>query len=149
LVIDDIVKDETFRVAVLRVSSTRAATLSIDGQDAHAAGELLMPGAGKLREGRAIFLASRTTNSSNTNTLIQVSFQVKSEGGDGEMSIQGDVQSGGTTVYTISTNTQLAGFLSVTGTNGNYPLETPLEIGRVNGTAVTLTVGKPTNQKLL
>jgi len=46
-------------------------------------------------------------------------------------------------------DTQLARFLSVTATNGNYPLETPLEIERVNGTAVTLTVGKPTNQKLL
>jgi len=50
---------------------------------------------------------------------------------------------------TVSTNTQLARFLSVTATHGNYPLETPLEIGRVNGTSVILTVGKPTNQKLL
>ncbi len=146
LVVDDLIKDETFRLAVLRVSSTQPGTLSVDREGSHAAGELLISAPDKLRAGRIVFLASRTADSSQTNALIQVSLQVKVDGGDGGMLIQGGFQSGGSTVYPISADTKLDGFVTLTARSGIYPLGTPLEIGQIDGKAVTLTIGKPTTK---
>ncbi len=140
LVMDDMVKDESFRLVSLGVSSIRPGTLSVDGEGTHAAGDLLISDPDKLREGRVIFIASRTVDSCKTNALIQVSLQVKTEGGDGRMLLHGSFQSGGSTVYPVSIDNKLDGFLSITATNGIYPLQTPLEIGQINGKPVTLTI---------
>jgi hypothetical protein len=141
LLVDDMVKDEAFRVVSLRISSMRPGILSVDREDSHARGYLLLSDADKLWSGQALFLASRMVGPSQTNALIQVRLQVKVEGGDGGMLLHGSFQSGGSgPVYAVTANTQLDGFLSVTATNGIYPLQTPLEIGRINGKPVTLTI---------
>lgn len=144
LVVDDMVKDESFRVASLKVLSMQPGTVSVDTDKSHAAGVLLISAVDKLREGRVFFIASRATDSHSTNAFIQASLQVKAEGGDGGMLVQGSFQSGGTAVYPVSENTKLDAFSSMTAKSGIYPLDTPLEIGRIDGKAVTLTVGKPT-----
>lgn len=144
LVVDDMVKDDSFRVASVKISSRQPATLSIDMGSSHAAGELLISPADKLREGRAFFLASRVSEPRGTNALIQASLDVKVEGGDGGLLIHGGFASGNTEVYPVSQETKLQGFLNMSAKSGVYPLDTPIEIGRIDGKAVTLTVGKPT-----
>ena len=145
LVVDDMVKDDNFRVASLKVSSVQPGTLSVDMENSHSAGVLLVSTPDALREGRAFVIASRATDSRITNAFIQARLHVKVEGGDGGMLVKGSFQSGSTTtLYHTSKDSKLDDVVSMTAKNGIYPLDTPLEIGRIDGKAVTLTVGKPT-----
>ena len=135
LVVDDMLKDETFRVASLKVSSVQPGTLSVDMEGSSVASVLPVSTPDGLREGRAFFIASRATDSTTTNAFMATSLQVKVEGG---------TSGGCTTDHHTSKSDKLADFVSMTAKNGIYPLDTPLEIGRIDGKAVTLTVGKPT-----
>ena len=146
LVVEDMVKDETFRVASLKISSVEPGTVSvgIGMEGSRVTGELLMPVGQKLRAAQLFFIASRATDSRTTNAYIIASFQVKVEGGDGGMLIQGNAHSGGSTTFYPPKDTKLVDFANLTAKGGTYPLDTPLEIGRVDGKPVTLTVGKPT-----
>lgn len=140
LVINDMVKDDNFRVASLKVSSARPGALSVDGNDAHAAGDLLLFDLDKLRSAKVIFIAGRILDSFKTNALIQVGVLVKTEGGDGRMLLRGSFQAGGSKSYSESADAKLDGFLSIMATNGIYPLGTPLKVGEINKKPVTLTI---------
>jgi len=144
LVVDDLVKDGRFRVASLKVISPQPATLSVETAGSHAGGDLLISSADKLRAGQILVTASRVAGQDLTNALIQASLQVKLEGGDGGMLIHGSFQSEiAPGVYEVSPETKLDDFLSLTAREGTYPLHIPLEIGRLDGKPITLTVGKP------
>jgi len=101
-------------------------------------GDFLVSATDKLREGRVLFIASRATDSRTTNAYILTGFQVMAKGGDGGMLFQSSC--GGT--YYPSKDIKLADFASMTAKDGIYPLDTPLEIGEIDGKPVTLTVGK-------
>jgi hypothetical protein len=142
LVVEDTVKDEAFRIASMKVSSLQPGTLSVGMEGGRANGELLVSATDKLREGRVLFIASRATDSRTTNAYILARLQVMVEGGDGGMLIHGTFQSSCGGTYYPSLDTKLADFASMTAEDGIYPLDTPLEIGRIAGKPVTLTVGK-------
>lgn len=48
------------------------------------------------------------------------------------------------TTRTAPGSTTLADHFTITAKDGDYPLDTPVEIARFKGKSVTLTVGKPT-----
>src|SRR5271169_6440943 len=144
LVVDDLVKDGRFRVASLKVISPQPATLSVETAGAHAGGDLLISSVDKLRAGQLLVTASRVAGQDLTNALIQASLQVKLEGGDGGMLIHGSFQSEiSPSSFQVSRETKLDDFLNMTAKNGTYPLDVPLEIGRLDGKPIKLTVGKP------
>ena len=101
LVVDDAVKDETFRIASLKVLSLQPGRFSVgmEGGDpndgrAHggrAYGDFLASATDKLQEGRVLFVASRATDSRTTNAYILVGFQAMAKGGDGGMWFQSSV----------------------------------------------------------
>ena len=145
LVVEDMVKDVTFRVASLKVLSSQPGMLSVAKEGSHSACQLLIPAGQKLREGQIFFLASKTTDSRTTNAYILVSLQMKVEGGDGGMIVQASAHTGlGSTTFYPPKDTELGVICNLTAKSGVYPLDAPLEIGRVDGKPMILTVGKPT-----
>ena len=144
LVVDDMVKDETFRIASLKVFSLQPGTLSVGMEGGRANGELLISPTDKLREGRVLFIASRATDSHSTNVCFLTQFQIAVGGGDGGMLTHGAFQSRCGATYYRPADTTLAGFLNMTAQDGIYPLGAPVEIGRIDGKPVTLTIQKQT-----
>jgi hypothetical protein len=141
LVVEDMVKDETFRVASLKVLSSQPGMLSVSKESSHSACQLLIPAGQKLREGQMFFIASKATDSRTTNAYILVSLQMKVEEGDG--GIIAHTGLGSTTFYPPK-DTELDVICNLTAKSGVYPLDAPLEIGRVDGKPMILTIGKPT-----
>lgn len=138
LVVDDPVNDQSFRIASLKVLSLQPGTLSVGmegGRDngGWAYGQLLAPATDRLPEGRVLFIASRATDSRTTNAYILAQLQVMAHG---------TLEASCCRTYYPSSDTRLADFASMTVKDGIYPLDTPLEIGRIDGKPVTLTVGK-------
>ena len=140
LIVNDMVKDETFRFASLKVSSAEPGILSYDIQGSRGTCELLISG-DKLREGRFSLVANRASDSRATNAFIQTGLQLNVEGGDGGMLVQGSAQARGGGGFYASKDAKLEDLVTMTATNGFYPLDKPLEIGRINGKALMLTVG--------
>ena len=139
LVVDDAVKDETFRIASLKVLSLQSGRFSVGVEGGgRAYGDFLVSATDRLREGRVLFIASRATDSRTTNAYILAGLQVMAKGGDGGMLSQSSCAG----TYYPSKDTKLADFASMTAKDGIYPLDTPLEIGEIDGKPVTLTVGK-------
>jgi len=143
LVVDDLTKDDSFRAAALTIESPQGGMVSLDSELSKCASVLLRPARRPLFAARVSFIASRTTDARGSNTIIQTDLQVKTEGGDGGMLIQGSAQAGGPATYPQRGLVKLEEVASLKAVSGVYPLDTPLEIGRINGQALTLTVGKP------
>ena len=96
------------------------------------------------------FTASKATDSRTTNAYILIGLQMKSEGGDGGMIGQASVTTGlGSTTYYPPKDTKLEVIYNLTAKSGVYPLDAPLEIGRVEGKPMMLTVGKPTQEQTM
>ena len=145
LVVEDMVKDGSFRVASLKVLSSQPGMLSVSRESSHSACQLLIPAGQKLREGQMFFIASKATDSRTTNAYILVSVQMKVEGGDGSLIVQASAHTGlGSMTFYPPKDTELDGICNLTAKSGVYPLDAPLEIGRVDGMPMILTVGKPT-----
>jgi hypothetical protein len=144
LVVEDMVKDETFRVASLKVLSSQPGMLSVSEGSAHSACQLLIPAGQKLPEGEMFFTASKATDSRTTNAYIVASLQINVEGGDGGMIKQASAHAGlGSRTYYPPKDTGLDVICNLTARSGVYPLDIPLEIGRLDGKSMMLTVGKP------
>ena len=141
LVVEDMVKDETFRVARLKVLSSQPGTLSVSKESSHCGCRLLVPAGQKLREGQMFFIASKATDSRTTNADILFSLQMKVEEGDGGMIAHTGL---GTTTFYPPKDTGLDVICNLTAKGGVYPLDAPLEIGQIDGKPLILTVGKPT-----
>jgi len=140
LVVDDLVKDDSFRAAALTIESPQGGMVSLASESSHNSCALLRPAALPLFAARISFLASRTTDARGSNSVIQTDLQVKSEGGDGGMLIQGSVQAGGPATYPQRGLVKLEAVASLNAVSGVYPLDTPLEIGRIDGRPLRLTV---------
>jgi hypothetical protein len=139
LIVDAATKDDVFRIASLKILSLQSGRFSVGIEGGGCAyGNFLASAADKLRAGRVLFVASRATDSRTTNAYILAGLQVMVEGRDGGMLFQSSCCK----TYYPSLNTSLADFVSMTVKDGIYPLDTPLEIGEINGKPVTLTVGK-------
>jgi hypothetical protein len=51
---------------------------------------------------------------------------------------------GGPAIHPVPEATKLEAYFSISATNGDYKLDTPVEIARLDGKPVMLVVGKPT-----
>lgn len=89
-------------------------------------------GEGRQREGQVILSASRVARAGDAFASIQTLIRLETD----------HASSGGPAVSYIPAATNLDAYFSVTATNGDYKLDTPIEIGRWDGKPVTLLVGK-------
>ena len=135
------VKDETFRVASLKVLASQPGMLSVSKEQSHSACQLLIPAGEKSPEGQMFFIASKATDSRTTNAYVLFSLQMKVEEGKGGMIAHTGL---GTTTFYPPKDTGLDVICNLTAKGGVYPLDAPLEIGRIDGKPLVLTVGKPT-----
>jgi hypothetical protein len=141
LVVSDMAKDETFRIASLKILSLQSGRFSVGTEgEGRAYGDFSASPTDKLQEGRVLFIASRMTDSRTTNAYILARLQATGTGkdGNGGMLFQSSFEG----MYYPSLDTKLAEFANMTAKDGIYPLDTPLEIGQIDGKPVTLTVGK-------
>lgn len=149
LVVDD-TKFDDFRMTSLEIHSMPSDTISYDwNENRHSETMFLLNG---MRQGQLIVIASRIVDPASSNTLIYVTFRIKSKGregvrADGSMSLGGNLASGQSWIFAVSSNTKLADFIQMTATNGVYDTEKALEIGRVDEKRVTLMVGEKKRDK--
>jgi hypothetical protein len=138
-------EDGASRTVSLRISSAQPGWVTVrmhDNQgDGGARGEMLISTNDKLRGAQVILEASRTNDAGGSGVSIETTVRVRSEGGDGDMLINGSFEGATSRTYPAPADSALEHFLKITATNGVYPLNQPLEIARPDGHPVTLTVG--------
>jgi hypothetical protein len=139
LVVDDAANDGNFRIASLKIWSLQPGRFSVGIEGSgRCYGDFLASATDKQREGQVLLVASRATDSRTTNAYILAGLQVKAESRDGGMLLESSC----CRTYYPSLATSLADFVSMTAKDGVYPLDTPLEIGEIDGKPVSLIVGK-------
>ncbi len=90
---------------------------------------------GAVKDGQVALSASRITRQGDDFAYIQTLIRPESFNHS---------FAGGPSIYPVRATTKLEAFFSISATNGDYKLDTPVEIGRLDGKPVILVVGKPT-----
>ncbi|MES2661413.1 MAG: hypothetical protein V4689_22525 [Verrucomicrobiota bacterium] len=135
LTLQEVATDTNIRVALLTIHTAHAGTLSVDGEGSHHAVTLANPNAEESHEGSIALIASRVEPPGDGDILIQTLIRPQLPNGS---------FAGGPSTDRVPRPTRLADYFTITGKNGDYPLNTPIEIARLRGKPVTLTVGEPT-----
>lgn len=91
---------------------------------------------GAERSASVAFSASRFTQPGDQNARVQLYEQAQSGGNS----------AGGPSWWPVPSATELASYFSISASDGDYPLDTPLKIGVLDGKPVILTVGKMPKQ---
>lgn len=135
LTVQDIATDTNARAALLTIQASSAGSISVDQDGGHNSTMLPEPDANGSREGSVSLMASRIVPPGDGNIFIQTLIRPQTPNGN---------YAGGPSTYTLPRTTELADHFTITAKSGDYALDTPIEIARLRGKPVTLTVGKPT-----
>ncbi len=135
LTLQDVATGPHVRVALVTIHTANAGSISVDEDGGHNSAALPDTNLNGLREGTVALIASRVAPPGNGDIYIQTLFRTQTLNG---------TYVGGPSTYPFPRATQLADEFTITAKNGDYPLNTPIEIARFGGKPVTLTVGKPT-----
>lgn len=131
----DLVTDANVRAAMLTIHTANEGSMSVDSPGSHDSIALPSPDANRSRTGSVAIVASLFAPPGDRDIYIQTLIKSQTPNAG---------SAGGTSVYTVPRTVTLADHFNITAKSGNYPLNTPIEIARLNGMPVTLTVGKPT-----
>ena len=134
MVVHDNIRDETSRIADLQISTFQPTTLAID-----AGHYFVIPAANQCRERTVFYSALRDPKPTNAEPYLALHLDVLKE--DARVP-NFKPHACGVTMPTAPDDT-LGDFASLTATNGFYPLNVPLEIGKFESKSVTITVGRP------
>lgn len=132
LTLRDVATDTGVRAALLTIHTTSAGSISVVEHEGHNSIVLPEPDANGSREGSVALIASRIAPAGDGDIYIQMLIRPQTPNGS---------YAGGCSVYTLPRATQLADFFTITARNGDYSLNTPIEIARIKGKPVTITVG--------
>jgi len=135
LTLQDVATDTNARAALLTIHAASAGSISVDEDGGHSSTVLPDPDANGFREGSVALIASRISPPGDGDIYIQTLIRPQTPKGN---------YAGGPSTYTLPRATQLADHFTITAKSGDYALNTPIEIARLKGKPVTLTVGKPT-----
>jgi hypothetical protein len=135
LTVQDVATDTNARAALLIIHTTSAGSISIDQDGGHNSTMLSEPNAGGSREGSVALIASRIAPPGDGEIFIQTLIRPQTPNGN---------YAGGPSTYTLPRTTELTDHFTITAKSGDFALNTPIEIARLKGKPVTLTVGKPT-----
>lgn len=135
LTLQEVATDTDARAALVILRSASAGSISVDASGEHSSIVLGEPAASGFRDGSVALIATRIAPAGEGDIYIKTLIQPQTPNGG---------YAGGPSTYTLPRLTQLAAFFTITAKSGDYPLNTPIEIARLSGKPVTLTVGKPT-----
>jgi len=135
LTLQDVAIDTNARAALLTIVTASAGSISVDEDGGHSSTVLPAPDSDGSREGSVALIASRIAPPGDGDILIQTLIRVQTPNGN---------YAGGPSTYTLRRESQLADHFTITAKSGDYALNTPVEIARLGGKPVILTVGKPT-----
>lgn len=135
LTVQDVATDTNARAALLIIHAGSAGSISIDQDGGHNSKMLSDPDASGSREGSVALIASRIAPPGDGDIFIQTLIRPQTPNGN---------YAGGPSTYTLPRTTELADHFTITAKSGDFALDTPIEIARLGGKPVTLTVGKPT-----
>ncbi len=135
LTLQKVANDDAMGSALLTIQTSGTGTLSVDQDGGHNSILLPEPKAGGVREASIALIASRIEPKGSDKSYIQI--LIRPQTGDGSFA-------GGPSLYTLPPGTLLKDQFTITAKDGDYPIDTPIEIARLRGKPVTVTVGKPT-----
>jgi len=135
LTVQDVATDTNARAALLIIHAASAGSISIDQDGGHNSTMLYEPNAGGSREGSVALIASRIAPPGDGEIFIQTLIRPQTPNGN---------YAGGPSTYTLPRTTELTDHFTITAKSGDFAFDTPIEIARLKGKPVTLTVGRPT-----
>ncbi len=134
LTVERVITDNDLLVSVLKIRVSRDASISVDGDGFHTMVALTDSPADKAREGKVALSASRITRLGDDTAYIQTLIRPEAPHGF----------AGGPTIYLVPAATKLETYFSISATDGDYKLDIPIEIARLDNKPITMVVGKPT-----
>jgi hypothetical protein len=135
LTLQDVATDTNTRAALVTIHTSSAGSLSVDEDRGHSSVTLPDMKANGSREGSIALIASRIALPGDGDIYIQTLIRPQTPDGN---------SAGGPSTYTLPRSTLLTDHFAITAKSGDYPLNTPIEIARLGGKPVTITIGKPT-----
>jgi len=134
LTVDRVITDQNVVVSLLKIHVWHNASISVGSEHSHCIVNLANSPEDAARDGQVALSASRIiTRQGDDTAYIQTFIRTESSAGS----------AGGPSINPVPAATTLDSFFSVSATSGDYKLDTPVEIGRLDGKPVTLVVGKP------
>jgi hypothetical protein len=133
LTVEKVITDQNVAVSLLKIHVWHNASISVGSGQSHCIVNLANSPEDAARDGQVAFSASRITRPGDDSAYIQTLIRTESLSGF----------AGGPSINPVPAATTLDSFISISATSGDYKLDTPLEIGRMDGKPVTLVVGKP------
>jgi hypothetical protein len=134
LTVQHVITDSDVVVSLLKIRVPHDASISINGDGFHSMVTLPDSPAGAVRDGQIALSASRITRQGDNFAYIQTLIRLESPNGF----------AGGPAVHPVPTATRLESYFAVSAADGDYKIDAPLEIARLDDKPVTLVVGKPT-----
>ncbi|MEO5916000.1 MAG: hypothetical protein ABIS50_17325 [Luteolibacter sp.] len=135
LTLQNVGTDKDACAALLSIRTAAAGSISVDESSGHSSVTLPDADTSGSREGSVALIASRIEPAGGDDVFIQTMIRPQIPNGS---------YAGGSSTSILPRATQLSDHFTVTARSGDYPLDTPIEIARLGGKPVTLTVGKPT-----
>ena len=134
LTVERIITDQNVIVSLLKIHVLHNASVSVGSEHSHCIVNLANSPEDGARDGQVVLSASRIiTRQGDYSAYIQTLIRTESSAGF----------AGGPSINPVPAATTLDSFFSVSATSGDYKLDTPVEIGRLDGKSMTLVVGKP------
>ena len=135
LTVQHIITERDVVVSLLKIQVHHSGCISIDGPDTH--GMVVLSDSPADRDTQIALSASRVARQGDDSSYIQTFSRVRVGGADGGFS-------SGPAVHAVPAATKLETYFSSSVTDGDYKLDAPVEIARLDGKPVMLVVGKPT-----
>jgi hypothetical protein len=135
LSVQSIVTDGDLKVSLIKYRLPESTSVYVDSEHSH--GWVSMqdsptPGKTGQRDGQLILSASRVARVGEAFASIQTLIRLETD----------HASAGGPAVNYVPAATNLDAYFSVSATTGDYKLDTPIEIGRLDGKPVTLLVSQ-------
>ena len=137
LTVQRVITESDVVVSLLKIHVRHNGYISLDGPDSHGMVALPDSQADAVRDAQIALSASRVVRQGDDSAYIQTFSRVRVGGTDGGVSF-------GPAVRAVPAATKLETHFSSSVTDGDYKLDTPVEIARLDGKPVMLVVGKPT-----
>ena len=135
LSVEPVITHSELTVSLLKIHAPHEVFIHLDSEQIHGGGFLMVNVPGEtVTDGQIAFSASRFAQEGDHSTYIQTFMRGESHGNSVDA---------GPKLNPVPAATALDTYFSISATSGDYKLDTPMEIGRLDGKPITLIVGKP------
>jgi hypothetical protein len=135
MTVEQIVTDRDEVVSLLQIHVPHNAYISVDSEYSHCVVNLADSPKDAARDGEVVLTASRITRQGDDFAYIQTFI--------GANANSGSTFAGGPGSRAVPAATTLDSYFTISASSGDYKLDSPVVIARLDGKPVTLTVGQP------